>query len=140
MDTTQASHIRDHNRLTALVHAVARELIIRGGSRAALECCERLASALRAHLADEEAHLFPRIEALVGDPQFSVTASLRRQHEVLRSLLEVFEEDLRRSDVRAGRNDLRELEAALTLHAAAEERALHPLLGSGAVAHDHSAA
>lgn len=122
MSTLHAVH-RDHNHLLALASAAGSAL--RGGDRSPLDA---LAVRLRRHLRLEEEQLFPAAERLVEDPRFHLTATLRREHGMLRAILAGVEAELAHDNLAGAIGDLRELASALGLHERKERELLYPML------------
>jgi iron-sulfur cluster repair protein YtfE (RIC family) len=90
-----------------------------------------LSRCLRAHLSIEEDILFPAAERLAGEPRYRVTAALRREHHVLRSLLGEIHKDLLLGDRAAAVGDALEFTASLRLHLEKEECLLYSVVGHG---------
>jgi hypothetical protein len=128
MNGSFQSLIRDDRLLEGLRSLVDR-YVGEQSSDAAVEALSSLAARLKARIAFEEGHLFPRIEQRVDDPRFALTSRMRRQHAVLLELLEGIEEAVRRDNFAAAAGDLRELQAALHAHLEEERRVLLPILG-----------
>jgi hemerythrin-like domain-containing protein len=114
---------RDHNHLAALVRAAGSALA--DGDAGPLSA---LAGRLRQHLRIEEEQLFPAAERLVDDPSFHLTATLRREHDVLRGLLAEVEQELARDNFAGARGNLSELATTLVLHQRKERQVLFPML------------
>lgn len=101
------------------------------------ETLTAFARGVRTHIRIEEEILFPVAERVVQDPEYGLTAALRREHGALRNLLGEIERALGHDDRAALAGNLRELQAALRLHLTKEEQVLYPLvertLGSSTV-------
>jgi hemerythrin-like domain-containing protein len=114
---------RDHHRTLSLIAAAQHELARDG----AVPSLAEVGRALRSHLRTEEEVIFTAIEALVDDPKFHVTATLRREHQALRELFAGVEAAVA-TDNRAGAiGDLRELAAAIATHERKEHQVLYPM-------------
>jgi iron-sulfur cluster repair protein YtfE (RIC family) len=114
---------RDHHRTLALIAAAQRELSLPGSPRSLTELGRRL----RAHLRLEEELIFGAVEALVGDPGFHVTATLRREHQALRALFADVEAELARDNRAGAWGNLRELATSLAVHERKEHDVLFPM-------------
>jgi iron-sulfur cluster repair protein YtfE (RIC family) len=117
---------RDSRRALALLGALSRGLSD-GDGDGAREVMGLLSLRLRRRFTLEEEHLYPALESALGDPRFSPTARMRREHEAIRDLLTTLERDLAHDRWWAADGNLRELEAALRTHLREEEHVLHPL-------------
>ncbi len=118
-----AALARDHQRTLHLIAAAQHELA-RGGKVPSLT---EVGRALRTHLRVEEVVIFTAIEALIDDPQFHVTATLRREHQALRALFAGIEAALAADNRAWAIGDLRELAAAITTHERKEHQVLYPM-------------
>jgi iron-sulfur cluster repair protein YtfE (RIC family) len=127
---------RDHSHLLALAAAARRELA--GPPAPGSPCFAALALRLRRHLRFEEDLLFPAIERLVGDPDFHLTATLRREHQLLRRLLGDVEEALVLHNHAGALGNLFELEAAMRTHEGKEQRVLYPMADRVTVASERA--
>lgn len=105
---------QDHNRLPALVLAAIQD--VERTDLLSRSLIAPLARDLLAHFHREEVELFPRTELVTGDLLWSETASLRREHLVLRELLGDIEASLVRRDRAGARGNLLELATSLRLH------------------------
>ena len=114
---------RDHHRTLAVIAAAQRELARPGPAPALTELGRRL----RSHLRLEEDLVFGAVETLVGDPQFHVTATLRREHQALRALFADVEAELERDNRVGAAGNLRELATALAVHERKEHDVLFPM-------------
>jgi len=70
---------------------------------------------VRAHLSNEESHVFSVLDAAVPALQH-VTLALRSEHQAFRRIIADVEERMSRGDPAAAAADLRELGVALELH------------------------
>lgn len=114
---------RDHHHLMALVGAT-RQALEDGGDASALDA---LARRLRRHLRIEEEVLFGAVDRVVQDPRYPITATLRREHDVLRELLADCEHALAAGNRAGAAGNLRELEVSLRLHEHKEAQVLYPM-------------
>jgi iron-sulfur cluster repair protein YtfE (RIC family) len=125
MDPIRRAISRDDRRLTALLEAARRHLAA-GELAAADQALSAFARRLRRHIRVGDQVFFPAIEHRLGTTDTTVTTAMRREHEVLLTLLGEID-----APGRAGLDaTLLEMEAALRLHLRAEESALHPILDS----------
>lgn len=114
---------RDHERIAQLFDRAFRELAAgRGGAE-----ISAIVARLRMHLDLEEEVVLPAVERAVEDPRFVLPAAMRREHAVLRELLVEIDAEASKGGHAGVEGNLRELEAALRVHHAKEEKVFYPL-------------
>ena len=123
MGQTLERFTSEHRHVVALIDAALRELD-ESLERSALDA---LGATLREHLRFEEQTIFPAVERLVGEPDFHLTATLRREHVALRVLLDEVERERHRDNRPGAIGNLRELAAALVAHERKERHVLYQM-------------
>jgi hemerythrin-like domain-containing protein len=112
--------------LLALLELAKRDAY--GDEQALMVAFTAFVRRLRSHMRIEEELLFPVIDAILQDGGKAVTVSLRREHDAFRQLVGEIEEALGRGERAGLAANLRELEAALRLHEAREERLIYSVV------------
>lgn len=128
-DAALTAAVREHNQLRILVQASIQD-VERTDLLAPLLVAP-FARYLLAHLRREEMELFPLVERVMGAPSLPKTASLRREHLVLREFLSDIEAALTRKDRAGAKGTLLELAASLRLHCDQEDALYSKTLGLG---------
>ena len=121
--------IHDHSQLPIFVQAAIQD--VERTDLLSSTLVAPLVQYLLAHFRREETELFPLAERAAGDPRLPKTASLRREHLVLRELLSDIEAALARRDRAAARGNLLELAASLRLHCDQEAALYEKTLAAG---------
>ncbi len=127
MRSTLQAFSHDLFQVIGLIEAAKEELA--SGRDRESPALDRLARRLRNHLRLEEELIFPAVERQVQDPEFRLTATLRREHQAIRALLAEVERDLAHDNRAGAVGTLRELLAALHTHEQKERQALFPIAG-----------